>query len=40
MNANSWPVCEKLTRVHPSFVFTRVVGICPCEQSRVEPSLV
>ena len=39
-NANSWPACEKLTRVRPSFVFTRAVGICSCEQSRVEPGLV
>ena len=29
-----------LTRVRRSFVFTRVGGICPCEQSRVEPGLV
>ena len=27
-------------RVRPRFVFTRVLGICPCEQSRVEPRLV
>ena len=31
---------KKLTGVRPSFVFTRVVWICPCEQSRVEPVLV
>ena len=24
----------------PLFVFTRVFGFCPCEQSRVEPGLV
>ena len=34
------PACEELTRVRPKFVFTRVYGFCPCEQSRVEPGLV
>ena len=24
----------------PQFCFTRVIGIYPCEQSRVEPELV
>ena len=39
VNATSWSACEKLTRVRPKFVFTRVFVFCPCEQSRVEPGL-
>ena len=32
--------CEKLTWVHPMFVFTCIFGICHSEQNLVEPGLV
>ena len=39
----SWPACFcflKLTRVHPRFVFTRLLVFVRVNKSRVEPGLV